>query len=251
MKTNPPQPGDVVDHRYRIEEALGIGPNRLVFRGRSILLDRAVAIKFLQAEGTTDHTVQARFRREAQSLAQIAHPNVVTIHDFGFVRNLAYMVMEWLPGGDLRSHLQLFGAVPVKTAVRYALDSLEGLQAAHEKRVVHRDIKPGNLFLTDAGRVKVGDFGIAYLMDRPRLTNIKRGIPATPAYGAPEQFRGEAPDARTDLYAVGVCLYECLSGNVPFQADTVREIVAMHLSAPPPPSHRRSRSVCGGRWSAH
>ncbi|HEX8706260.1 MAG TPA: serine/threonine-protein kinase, partial [Myxococcaceae bacterium] len=235
--TSDPRVGTLVQGRYRILERLGAGGMGVVYRGERTELGRAVAIKFLHGLVAEDPSIQKRFRIEAQAMSQLSHPCCVSIIDFGVEGGAPFMVMDFVTGQTLRSRVHEGGAVPVKQALSIMRQVLAGLAHAHERGIVHRDIKPDNIILTDAiglgEQVRILDFGLAKLRDTaPGLT---LGMPVgTPSYMAPEQIRGEEVDARTDLYSAGVLLFELLTGQKPFHSERAAAVMLQHQEAPPP-----------------
>lgn len=241
--------GKVIDGRYRLDEQLGSGGMGVVFRAHHLALERDVAVKFIRPDLEHEPVVKERFIREAKSASRLDHPHCIRVNDFGETDDgLRYLVMELLRGRELR---ELIGAPwRPKRAVDLVIQVLEGLAHAHGHGVVHRDLKPANVLITKDHRgdpmAKIVDFGIARMLDvtgpKPTLPPGSGRLPlstsgnlGTPRYMSPEQATGRPVDARTDLYAVGVILYELLTGQPPFDASDGREIVRLHLEAPPPP----------------
>ncbi|MFF3802564.1 protein kinase [Streptomyces sp. NPDC002032] len=208
--------GDLLAGRYRLDRRLGAGGMGEVWRGHDLALDRAVAVKVL-LDAVTNEEVIARFRREATIGARLQHPGITVVHDVGQHEGRLFIVMELLSGEDLAAVLDRErGGLAPDLAVELAAQTAEALAAAHERSVVHRDLKPPNLFLLPGGRLKICDFGIAYSADATAGWTVTGRIFGTPPYMAPEQWRGERVDARCDLYALGCVLYALLSGAPPF-----------------------------------
>jgi serine/threonine protein kinase len=233
--------GRTLQGRYRIDALLGMGGMGAVFRAHHLGLQQDVALKVLRPGLRSGHIAPARFEREARSASRLDHPNCVRVNDFGELDDgTKFLVMELLAGDELESRL---GAPwdPVE-AIDVAVQILDGLAHAHARGVVHRDLKPANVLLTadhhGQRRVKLVDFGIAKLLEGddagPKLTRTGM-LFGTPRYMSPEQAGGGKVDARTDLYAVGLLLYEMLAGHPPFQAGDVSAIIRMHVLVPPPP----------------
>ncbi len=236
----------VLSGRYRIDEPIGRGGMASVYRGYDLTLGRQVAIKILDRELADDNAFRTRFRLEAQAASRMAHPTIVRVYDAGedsrtapdgSVRPVPFIVMELVKGRLLKDVIA-DGPVPVPDAIRYVDGILEALEYSHRAGVVHRDIKPGNVMITDAGQVKVMDFGIARAVSDSSSTVAETTqILGTAAYFSPEQAKGEPVDARADLYSTGVVLYELLTGRQPFRGESPVAVAYQHVSeAPVPPS---------------
>ena len=226
------------DGRYRILRRLGRGGMADVYLAEDEELGRRLAIKILNDRHAADDQFVERFRREATNAAGLSHPNIVSIYDRGEAEGTYYIAMEYLEGSTLKDLVVQRGPLPVDEAIGFARDILEALRFAHRKGLVHRDIKPHNVMCDSDRRVKVTDFGIARA-GASQMTEAG-SIIGTAQYLSPEQARGGAIDHRSDLYSVGVVLYELLTGTVPFAGDTPVEIAMKHLSSvPEPPSVRR------------
>ncbi|MDW4574398.1 Stk1 family PASTA domain-containing Ser/Thr kinase [Microbacterium sp. M3] len=236
----------VLSGRYRIDEPIGRGGMASVYRGYDLTLGREVAIKILDRELADDNAFRTRFRLEAQAASRMAHPTIVRVYDAGedtrtapdgSLRPVPFIVMELVKGRLLKDVIA-DGPVPVTDAVRYVDGILEALEYSHRAGVVHRDIKPGNVMVTDAGQVKVMDFGIARAVSDSSSTVAETTqILGTAAYFSPEQAKGEPVDARADLYSTGVVLYELLTGRQPFRGESPVAVAYQHVSeAPVPPS---------------
>ena len=232
--------------RYRLGELLGRGGMAEVYRGTDARLGRTVAVKLLRPSLANDPAFRTRFRQEAQAAAKMAHPTIVRVFDAGEETvsdpsgvevQIPFIVMEFVEGRLLRE-LIADGPLPAAEAARILHGVLTALEYSHRAGVVHRDIKPGNIMLTSAGQVKVMDFGIARAISESSATIAQTSaILGTAQYFSPEQARGEAVDARTDLYSAGIVLYELLTGRAPFRADTAVAVAYQHVSeAPVPPS---------------
>ncbi|MFC8681774.1 Stk1 family PASTA domain-containing Ser/Thr kinase [Microbacterium ureisolvens] len=236
----------VLSGRYRIDEPIGRGGMASVYRGYDLTLGREVAIKILDRELADDNAFRTRFRLEAQAASRMAHPTIVRVYDAGedsltapdgTTRPVPFIVMELVKGRLLKEIISA-GPVPVNDAVRYVDGILEALEYSHRAGVVHRDIKPGNVMVTDAGQVKVMDFGIARAVSDSSSTVAETTqILGTAAYFSPEQAKGEPVDARADVYSTGVVLYELLTGRQPFRGESPVAVAYQHVSeAPIPPS---------------
>ncbi len=234
--------GQLLNGRYEILERLGGGGMAVVFKGRDNFLGRPVSIKVLREQFATDGEFLQRFRREAQAVASLSHPNIVSLFDVGQDGNTHYLVMEYVEGETLKDKISQEGPLPVVVAVDIASQILAALEQAHRKRVVHRDIKPHNILITPGGQVKVTDFGIARAMDGSTLVHTG-SIVGSAYYFSPEQARGQPADARSDLYSVGVVLYEMLAGSVPFDGDNPLSVAIKHVQEEPPSLRRANPSV--------
>jgi beta-lactam-binding protein with PASTA domain len=220
----------LVDNRYRLRQPLGSGGMADVFLAHDDVLDRDVALKVMSGRYAGDDEFVERFRREAQSAAALSHPNIVSIFDRGEADDGTYYIaMEYLPGGTLKDRILKRGALPPRTAAAVALQIAEALRAAHERDVIHRDIKPHNILITGSGDVKVTDFGIARAASSSTMTRTGH-ILGTAHYISPEQAMGEPVGPASDLYSLGVVLYEMLTGEMPFDADTPLGIAMKHVN---------------------
>src|SRR3954451_10204876 len=228
--------------QFEVQELLGEGGIGQVFAARDTVLDRLVAIKSLRAELLNDRSFVERFRGEAKNLALLSHPNITTLYTLHEENGALYMIMELVRGRTLENILEERGTpFRVEEAVAIAAQAADGLAYAHEMGIVHRDIKPANLILTNSGLLKIMDFGIARAQGSQRMTR-DGSIVGTLAYMSPEQCRGQEVDGRTDLYSLGIALYEMLTGKVPFSATTDYDLMQAHINAAPEPP---SRTVAG------
>jgi serine/threonine protein kinase len=227
---------------YKVLEKIGEGGMAVVYRGVQESLERYVAIKVLRTELSADQEFIARFRQEALAVAQLSHPNILHVYDAGFAHGVYYIVMAYVDGGSLKD-LIAQGPVEETFACSLAASLADALDYAHQQGLIHRDVKPSNVLLTRDGRPLLTDFGIAKLLDEgQRLTRTGTSI-GTPEYMAPEQAQGQAVDGRTDIYALGVVLYEMLAGWVPFSAQTPIATLYRHVNEPPPPLKQINISV--------
>ena len=223
-----------LDNRYTILERVGGGGMADVYRAHDQLLDRSVAVKVLRSQFTNDEEFVTRFRREAQAAAKLSHPNIVNIYDVGKDKDSYYIVMEYISGETLKDRIIREKVLPVETAVQIALEIAEALEHAHQNGLIHCDIKPHNILTTKAGRIKVTDFGIARAVTSATMTQSGTIIGSV-HYFSPEQAKGSAIGAKSDIYSLGVVLYEMLTGNVPFQAETPISVALKHLQEEPKP----------------
>ena len=218
--------------QFRIVERIGAGGMATVFKAYQPNLDRYVAIKVLPAYHARDPIFVKRFVQEARAVAKLVHPNILQIHDFGEQDNITYIVMEYVEGGTLKDRLKRPIAVP--EAVDYMIQAAEGLNCAHNNGIVHRDVKPANMLLRKDGYLLLSDFGIAKILEgTTNLTRVGTGI-GTPQYMSPEQGTGQAVDRRSDIYSLGIVLFHCLAGRVPFTAENPLTITVKHLNDPLP-----------------
>ena len=229
--------GKTLSH-FRIEAKLGAGGMGEVYRAHDERLDRDVALKVLPAAALADDTTRKRFRKEALALSKLNHPNIATVHDFDTQDGIDFLVMEYVEGTTLSERVAK-GALPEKEIARLGGQVADALEEAHEQGIIHRDLKPAKVMVTAKGRAKVLDFGIAKLLRPEGETTVgdtateTRGIAGTLPYMAPEQLQGEAVDARTDLYALGMVLYEMATGERPFQAEIAPKLTDAILHQAP------------------
>ncbi|MGE5573143.1 MAG: Stk1 family PASTA domain-containing Ser/Thr kinase [Bacteroidota bacterium] len=232
---------EVLGRRYRILSRVGEGGMAEVYRARDSVLNRIVAIKVLRPQFASDEEFVERFRREAQAAASLSHPNIVSIYDVGRDGDRYYIVMEYVSGRSLKDLIREQGSLPPDRAAWIASQILAALDHAHENNIVHRDIKPHNILVTPEGRVKVTDFGIARATSTSALTETGTII-GTVNYFSPEQAKGEAAGVGSDIYSLGVVLYEMIAGRVPFRGDTPIAIALQHLQSEAiPPSELNPR----------
>ena len=226
----------VLNGRYELHRRVGRGGMAEVYLARDRLLERMVAIKILFPEFATDPSFVARFRREAQAAANLNHPNIVGVYDWGKERGTYYIVMEFVDGRSVSDIIRTDGPIEPKRAASIAADVAAALGFAHRKGVVHRDVKPGNVLITKSGEVKVADFGIARAMTATSEDNLTQtgSVMGTATYFSPEQAQGKPVDARSDLYSLGVVLFEMVSGRPPFHADSPVAIAYKHVQEPIP-----------------
>ena len=227
--------GALLNDRYQLLERLGSGGMADVYRSRDLMLDRYVAIKVLRKDFSTNPEFQNQFRLEARAAANLSHPNIVTVHDFGFADNLLYIVMEYIPGKDLKQLIRDKGRFSVQDGIPLLVQACAGIGYAHRAGLVHCDVKPHNMLVSNDGRLKVTDFGIARAL--ASIVNNERTdvVWGSPLYFAPEQAAGEPPSPASDVYSLGVVMYELLCGTPPFTASTADELARLHISARPIP----------------
>ena len=237
--------GELFDNRYRIERRIGTGGMADVFLARDESLGRRVAIKILAERYAQDEAFLERFRREATAAAGLSHPNIVSVYDRGQASGTSYIAMEYLNGPTLKDEITSRAPLPEAEVVNWAVQALDALEFAHRQGVVHRDIKPHNMILTDEGRLKVTDFGIARAANVAQMTEVG-SIVGTAQYLSPEQARGLDVGPQSDLYSMGIVLYEMLTGELPFTGDSAVEIAMKQVSDPPPSIRKQNRLVSEG-----
>jgi serine/threonine protein kinase len=224
----------LIDERYELRNLAGSGGMADVYLAHDEVLDRDVALKLLKDHLAQNHEFVERFRLEARSAASLSHPHIVPVFAWGENGDgMYYIVMEYLPGGTLKDRITSKGALPARTAAAVALQVAEALQAAHEQGMIHRDIKPHNILITDSGRVQVADFGIARAAEATTISDLGY-IFGSAKYMSPEQAAGEQVGPASDLYSLGVVLYEMLTGRVPFEIETPADVPILHALSPPP-----------------
>jgi serine/threonine-protein kinase len=226
--------GEVIAGRYELLELIGKGGMSSVYKAHDRLLDRQIAVKILHPHFTEDEEYVERFRREARAVAQLSHPNIVTVIDRGEDEGRQFIVFEYVEGENLKQLLERTGPMPVQDALLLALQMARALAFAHGRGLIHRDVKPQNVLLNADGQAKMTDFGIARSVDVQGVT-ITGTVLGTSEYIAPEQARGERVDAQTDVYSLGVVLYELLVGGVPYEGETFVTVALKHVNEPVPP----------------
>ncbi len=233
--------GKTLGDRYEILEKIGSGGMALVYKARCTLLNRYVAVKVLRDEFTDNEEFIARFNIEAQAAASLSHQNIVSIYDVGTENSLHYIVMECVPGITLKDYINEKGALPWETALDYAIQIASGIEQAHKQNIIHRDIKPHNIIITEEGVLKVTDFGIARALSGNTIT-VDDSMGSV-HYFSPEQARGGYTDEKSDIYSLGVVMYEMLTGHVPFEADSPVSVALMHIQEEPLPILVRNPEV--------
>jgi serine/threonine-protein kinase len=232
--------GRMLANRYRIEALVGRGGMADVYRGTDTMLERPIAVKIL-----TDRSddIRKRFLREAQSMAKLNHRNIVGVYDAGQADGLSYIIMELMQGRTLAQIPN--GELTMHTAIRYFIDLLEALSYAHDQGLVHRDVKPANVMVLGDGNIKVMDFGLSRRTSEMSSVTNAGEIVGTIAYLSPERFLGKVADARSDLYSVGIMMYEVFTGSVPFKSETddLVAVIFAHVNEPPVPPRSVNRGV--------
>ncbi|HMP42088.1 MAG TPA: protein kinase, partial [Roseiflexaceae bacterium] len=223
----------ILNNRYELEQKIGDGGMARVYRARDLRLNRRVAVKVLHSHHAADDGFLRRFHHEAQAAANLHHPAIVDVYDVGQDNDIHYIVMEYVDGSDLKSLILRQGALPIEQALAIAADAADGLEAAHRVGMIHRDVKPQNIMISADGNAKLTDFGIAKsnLSTAMTETGVTFG---TADYISPEQARGLPVSPRSDIYSLGVTLYEMLTGRLPFSGDSSIAVAMQHVSAEPP-----------------
>jgi serine/threonine protein kinase len=219
-------PGTIIGDRYEIQEQVGAGGMADVYRAKDHVLERDVAIKVLKPEFAEDKTFVSKFRQEAQAAAGLEHPNIVNIYDVGFENNLYYIVMEYVQGITLKTYISKKGRLNYKEVLSIAIQVARGIEAAHNKGIIHRDIKPQNIIISNEGKVKVTDFGIAKAATSKTMSTDAMG---SVHYISPEQARNGYVTKQSDIYSLGIVMYEMVTGRVPYDGETAVSIAIQHL----------------------
>lgn len=222
--------GKRLDGRYEVQEIIGVGGMSVVYKAYDNVDDRIVAVKILKDEFLNNEEFKRRFKNESKAIALLSHPNIVKVYDVSFGEKLQYIVMEYIDGITLKEYINKQGAITWNDALFFMTQILRAVQHAHDKGIVHRDIKPQNIILLPTGNIKVTDFGIARFARSETRTLTEQAIGSV-HYIAPEQAKGEYTDEKADIYSLGVVLYEMLAGNVPFEADSAVSVALMQLQA--------------------
>ena len=225
--------GKTLNGRYKIQTLIGTGGMAAVYLAKDLILDRLVAIKVLRLDFRQNNDAMRRFRREALSATQLTHPNIVGVYDVGQSQEMNYIVMEYVEGTDLKDYIRQRGALHPIEAVRIMMQIVSAIAAAHQNRIIHRDIKPQNILIDREGNVKITDFGIAVALSDTSLTQTNTLLGSV-HYLSPEQARGGMATIQTDIYALGIVLYELLTGRVPFDGESAVSIALKHFQEPLP-----------------
>src|SRR3954454_9014965 len=221
-------PGTLLSDRSRLEARIGAGGMSTVYRAQDTVLERPVAIKLMNREVAADSGQLERFKREARAVAQLSHPHIVTVIDYGEDENRPYIVLEYVGGETLKQRIRRCGRLPVAEAVAYAVEIARALGSAHAHHIVHRDVKPQNVLIDEEGTAKVTDFGIARTLEEEGLTAEGRVL-GTTDYVSPEQALGQDVGPQSDLYSLGIVLYEMLTGDVPFHGENQVAVAMKHV----------------------
>ncbi|NPV40715.1 MAG: serine/threonine protein kinase [Anaerolineae bacterium] len=225
----------IINNRYQIHKTLASGGMAVIYLARDLLLERKVALKILRKDFSDDQQFQNSFRAEAKASARLSHPNIVTTYDFGYDADRLYIVLELVEGTDLKSILAAGSPLETEQAFNYLLQAGKGLGYAHQAGIVHCDVKPQNMLVSNSGILKITDFGIARALDSISRDERYDVVWGSPYYISPEQARGMPPSPATDIYSLGVIAYEMLAGRPPFDADDSVELARMHREDQPLP----------------
>jgi len=227
-------PGSIIlNNRYQLESKLGSGGMAVVFKARDLMLERPIAIKVLRKDYSESAGFRERFRQEAKAAANLTHPNIVTIHDFGYDKESLFIVMELVPGITLKELIQKRGRFSTEAAIPLIVQACAGIGYAHRAGLIHCDVKPQNMLVTPDQRVKVADFGIARALASIQSDEQSAIVWGSPQYFSPEQAAGKAPVPASDVYGLGIVLYEMLTGHLPFDTNSAEELARLHIDASP------------------
>lgn len=234
---------NLLNSRYKIEDRIGSGGMADVYRAHDLMLERTVAVKILREELSSNSTFRERFRQEARSAANLSHPSIVTIHDFGLDQGKLFLVMEYIAGADLKSILQSRGRFEIHEALPLLIQACAGLGYAHRAGLIHCDVKPHNMIVTSDSQLKITDFGIARALSTLHPGPQPDVVWGSPQYFSPEQASGQTLSPATDVYSLGVVMFEMLTGRLPFNAPTASELSLLHRTAPPPSPRRLNPEI--------
>jgi len=233
----------ILNNRYRVEELQAEGGMATVYRAIDLMLERPVAIKVLRKDLSSDPEFRERFRQEAKAAANLSHPNIVTVHDFGLDSDQLFIVMEYVPGTDLKSILKNRRHLPIDEALTLITQACSGIGYAHRAGIVHCDIKPQNMLVTPDQHLKVVDFGIARALASIPADEKSEVVWGSPQYFSPEQASGNPPSPASDVYSLGVVLFEMATGQLPFNGATPEELARQHQEMPPPSPSRLNPGI--------
>jgi len=243
MQAQPAASKPILSNRYQLLQAIGTGGMAVVYRARDMLLERPVAIKVLRENYSRSEDFRERFKQEAQAAANLSHPNIVTVHDFGLDQGRLFLVMEYIGGTDLKAIIKQRGRLELDEAVGLMVQACAGIGYAHRAGIVHCDVKPHNMLVTPDQRLKVADFGIARALSSIKPDEQHDVIWGSPLYFSPEQAAGLPPMPASDVYSLGLVLYEMLTGQLPFQSEDPVELARMHREVLPPHPRRLNPDI--------
>lgn len=229
----------VLNNRYRIIKKVATGGMAYVYLGHDTILDRTVAIKILKQSFSRDKAFSEQFHQEAKAAANLTHPNIVTVHDFGYDGQKLFIIMEYVAGVDLKTYLFRHPTISLNEALNLIIQACDGIGYAHKAGIIHCDIKPQNMLVTHDLNLKVTDFGIAHAISAAQSEQTRDIVWGSPHYFSPEQASGYPPTPSSDVYSLGIVLFELLTGRLPFESNDNTELALMHQNTPPP----RPRSI--------
>lgn len=232
MNANPSET-PLLGNRYQLQKTVGSGGMAVVYQARDLMLDRFVAVKILREDYSNNQAFRDRFRQEARAAANLSHPNIVTVHDFGYDQKRLYIVMEYIPGMNLKAMIKNRSISSFDESLSLLIQACSGIGYAHRAGLVHCDIKPHNMLVTPDGRLKVTDFGISRALSSINPDEKNDVIWGSPHYLSPEQAKGLAPSPASDVYSLGVIMYEILTGQLPFDSTDPQELIRMHREVTP------------------
>lgn len=227
----------ILANRYQLLQTLGSGGMAVVYRAKDLTLERFVAVKILRPDFSRDENFRKRFHQEAKAAANLSHPNIVTVHDFGLDGDRLYIIMEYIPGTNLKTYIRERNVIPIREANDLMIQASAGVGYAHRAGLIHCDVKPHNMLVTPDGRLKVTDFGISRALSTIQPDERNSVVWGSPQYLAPEQSSGEPPSPASDVYSLGIVFYEMVTGKLPFYSTDAVELTRLHKEANPvPPS---------------
>ena len=243
MVDNPNPVASLLANRYQLQQTLGSGGMAMVYKAWDTRLERPVAVKILRHDFSNDQTISERFRLEAKAAANLSHPNIVTVYDFGLDDGKLFIIIEYVPGTDLKTMIKHRGRFTLDETIPLIVQACAGIGYAHRAGLVHCDVKPHNMLVTPDQRLKVTDFGIARALATIHPDEKNDVVWGSPQYFSPEQATGAAPSPSSDVYSLGVILYEMLTGRLPFVADNPTELSRMHREVIPIPPRRFTPAI--------
>jgi serine/threonine protein kinase len=231
------EPGTILGKRYRLQNSIATGGMALVYHAKDLILERPVALKILRQDFSRQPAFRERFRQEARAAANLVHPNIVTVYDYGEDKENLFIVMEYIPGTDLRSIIQQDKVLSLPDAFHYMIQACAGLGYAHRAGIVHCDVKPQNMLVSKDHALKITDFGIARALATIKPEESSETVWGSPIYFSPEQAQGKSPTPASDVYSLGVIFYQLITGIPPFSANDAQELAILHSDKlPSPPS---------------
>lgn len=223
----------LLGNRYRLIRQVGKGGMAFVYKAYDQMLERPVAVKLLKQDFSDDEDFRERFKQEAKAAANLSHPNIVTVHDFGIDPSGVYIVMEYISGTDLKTNIREKGHFSSDEGLLLMIQACAGLGYAHRAGIIHCDVKPHNMLVTPDNRLKITDFGIARALSTVETEENQGVVWGSPQYFSPEQALGQVPTPASDVYSLGVVMYECFTGHLPFEADSIEELTRLHQTQMP------------------